>query len=490
MNQIVFLKPGIFWALLFIGIILLIHFLKRPSTVHLEFSTLRFFTSQALKSKKSRSINRILLLLARCLLVAVIVLIFTRPYRKNDPFSMINDQLTKVKIWIDQSPSMSYLDDNNRSTLQAAFEIVDSLKHSVTYPSNITVYNHKRRDFLPAADNNEFNLEVTHGASFCDAFAKANVENQIEKTVFIVISDFQDPLAQTIDSLLKIDSLRCNIICLPLIPPEPYNYFLNDARLNSGADHVVSCKVHSSGRALVNGVVSVSFGGLKTGSTEVNVDADRIFEVNVSGKTHQPTSSGTVQLLTKDPLLFDNYAFFTLNNQSSLRIMIVGDVKKNFVLSAALKNTGMNNTTILLREGNEITYDELDSADVIFVNELDNYSEPLEAYLKGHTDGNKLIVFCLGTDDNVFGYEISVLSKIFKNNISREFSNRPLFPVLPDTVSELWRGFQSKFCTDVSIYNYCRNIPGEPVLKLKNGSTLISRLKDPDGCVWIVAASS
>ena len=89
MNGIGFLEPLFLWGLLFTVAVVLIHLLKRPRTVRLDFSTLRFFDETTVASNRSRRLRRLLLLLVRLLLAILLVVLFARPFFKHDPLRII-----------------------------------------------------------------------------------------------------------------------------------------------------------------------------------------------------------------------------------------------------------------------------------------------------------------------------------------------------------------------------------------------------------------
>ena len=101
-----FVEPAFLWALSALIGVLLIHFLKRPRTIRLAFSTLRFFDESARNASRSSRLRRLLLLITRLLLVAVIVLIFARPFFSDDPLRCLRDPQYDLHVWIDPTPSM------------------------------------------------------------------------------------------------------------------------------------------------------------------------------------------------------------------------------------------------------------------------------------------------------------------------------------------------------------------------------------------------
>jgi hypothetical protein len=53
----------------------------------------------------------------------------------------------------------------------------------------------------------------------------------------------------------------------------------------------------------------------------------------------------------------------------------------------------------------------------------------------------------------------------------------------------VWRGFSQRRIRDCAVYRYLENIPGEPFLRLENGTPLATRHIDQWGNSWIVFAT-
>jgi len=90
-EHVVILPARIFVGLVFLAAPIIIHFFNRRRSVLLDFSTVRFFRITAVRASKIRRLKRLLLLCSRCLLIAVIVALFAKPYSKSNPFAALSD---------------------------------------------------------------------------------------------------------------------------------------------------------------------------------------------------------------------------------------------------------------------------------------------------------------------------------------------------------------------------------------------------------------
>ena len=112
MSGLSFFNPAFLWALVFLAVPIIIHFLRRKQTVKLDFSSIRFLKNTAVQASRMRWLKNILLLLNRLLLLVLIILLFAQPYNRQDPFRIISSSNTALYIWIDPTISMGYIRDD------------------------------------------------------------------------------------------------------------------------------------------------------------------------------------------------------------------------------------------------------------------------------------------------------------------------------------------------------------------------------------------
>ncbi len=86
---------------------LVLHLRRQPPTNITEFSSLLFLEPSAVVTTTKRRLERWWLLLLRCLCLALLALMFARPYLENDPAGGTASHGTATLILLDQSASMS-----------------------------------------------------------------------------------------------------------------------------------------------------------------------------------------------------------------------------------------------------------------------------------------------------------------------------------------------------------------------------------------------
>lgn len=484
MSNISFFNPQFLFALLFILAIILIHFLRRPRTVYLNFSTLRFFTQDAVFQKKTRKLRKILQMLVRCAIVVVIILLFARPFNPSEPMNRLHFPQTPIYVWIDPTLSMDYL-DGSKSIGELSCSIIDSLQKLI--PNNkLYLFDHDSKTFL---------LKV-QPTPFVSSYLPSDLEdalNEIQNIsidtdpLFIVLSDFQVPLKSVLEKRVSDLDKRITVVCVPVNPKKPWNYSIADAQIANYNDLTVSAFVKTQGKSIRNGELVAESGRMRIGRASVKLSENEKKKVHINGRLLSGNSAGKLILSSKDPLLFDNSAYFTMESSTPNRVIIVGDKTRckpiAFALSASSKGLW---GPVKVKESSEVTFDDLDSADLVIINELVSPVNALNAFLNDPAQNKKAIVFCCSVD-NIASAGVFLNNMLISavNYIVQEYKT-PLSPILPDTTSVIWQHFPSVRSEDVLVYKRGGGIEGEVLLRLSDGSPLLIKASDKKGRSWLI----
>ncbi|HAJ78810.1 MAG TPA: hypothetical protein DCO75_03485 [Fibrobacteres bacterium] len=492
MSTLSFFQPAYLWGLAALAAPFLIHFLNRKRNIKLDFSTMRFFRKAALRSSKKRRLRRILLLCTRMLLITVIVVIFTKPYDSMDAFSLFANPDGSVYCWIDNTKSMDYK-EGATSVCQKAFMLIDSINKHTPESSGKFLYSPKRHEFL---SRKSFSC---NDSSFTD-YAKPDIgamvrtfKLQSQKSnspaVLAVISDFQENICKAFDSAFTTDTVGFPVLGVTVAPVNPWNISIQKV--------YTSCKNRSSVVSLISCVgkdnadvaVSLFTGGIRSGHenpTLKNGIMDLSLPLPDSGKC-----SGYVKLDSQDPLSIDNTGYFVLNEKHSFRILILGDTLKSFPIAAAFRSIeGSPWRPVILKPEFKAGYDDIDSADIIILNEIRALTGPLQTLFSGKVFTDKAIIVSPAIDSGSVPVTTGLLRMLFKKeNISPASDVKPHYPVFYDTVSPLWKGFPRLTESNAAIYRYIRNLPGNRLLGFDNNNPMATNVVDSARRSWIIFAA-
>ena len=484
MSSISFFNPQFFFALAFIVLIVLIHFLKRPRTISLNFSTLRFFTQNAVIQRKTRNLRKLLQLLTRCAIAAVIIALFARPFNSSEPLNKLHYPQTPVYLWVDPTLSMDYT-DGPMSIGQLSHSIIDSLHKLIPNVSKLFIFDHESRNFVLKEKSTQF--ISSHSPSDLE-----NALEQIKNTNFevnpflIILSDFQVPLKSALEKGVSALDKRITVVCIPVTPDKPWNYSLSGAEIRTQNNITVSTFVKAQGKSLKKGELIAETGRMRIGRVQVQISENEGKPVEITSSFSSGNLMGKMSLKSQDPLIFDNQAYFVQQASGSRRVVIVGDKTRckpiTFALNASTKDYW---GPVILKDGTEITFDDLDSADLIILNELKSPSYALNAFLSDPATVRKPVIFACAVDKNEKN-AILVESLNSSNHHTVHEYKTPHSPVLPDTTSQLWQHFPKIRSEDVAIYRRCSGIEGEVLLRLTDGSPLLIKTSDKSGRSWLI----
>ena len=495
MNGVSLYRPEFLWGLAFCGAVLAIHLLRRPRVRTLDFSTLRFFSEQAVSATRMRRLRNLLLLLARLLAVAALVVLFAQPFDKKDNLNLLRDPHLTLFTWIDRTPSMEYA-EGGVSLLGRAERLVDSLRRGLPATVRHFYYDEERGEFLPLDNAKPPSFgRIRHGPPRLDQVLRAWNENRsrYSQPLLLLLSDYQKSTTDCLDSLLHTPQ-KSPLACVALTPRAPWNYSLRASAFRDALGAAkVSTTVETQGQRLDSATLGVAMQTFGAGGKKISLRADDSATVDIPVGSALKGSGGSVALAGKDPLLFDNKDFFTAQDRKALRVVVVGDRERNFPISAALSAGGENRwSPVILRGSDEVRFDELDSADAIVVSGISRSSRTLETFLSGRSSAKKIVLIALGADEEGIGANavlFSGMSRSAANPLKLVRLERPATLLLPDTISELWKGFRSLRTGEAAVYRYAEGLPGTALLRLDNGAPFCTKASDEQGRCWIFFAT-
>jgi hypothetical protein len=500
-----FYRPEFLWGLLFLAAVLLIHLLRRPNTQTIDFSTLRFFRESAVRASRMRRLRKILLLITRCAAAAMLAVLFAQPFNRHSRLeSLLHNPNLTLFVWADQTPSMGYATKNG-SLLSQACALTDSLRKMLPPTARCFWYDEGGTGFVPCDPSKPLAMRTRHGPCGLEKVLRAWKENSsgCSLPLLVLLSDCQKSASGSLDSLFK--NTNGPVVCVVLTPDAPWNCSLRNARFprfrEAGNAFGVSVTALTQGKKLDSGEIAVTMSGISAGRKRVSALADDTATVAIEVAGALNTVGGSVTLksgVNPDPLPFDNTVFFTSGSSSAQRVIIVGDRERNFPVFSAFSAFGENRwNPVILKNSDEVSFDELDTADVVVINGLGRLSRPLEAFFSSRSSGKKTVLYACDADDGEFGSSAAFMSRILLkiNPLRRQklmnyvTAGKPAAIVLPDTLSEIWRGFPSLHSTETAIYRYAEGLPGTPLLRLDNGTPLATLFQEDDNRSWIFVAT-
>lgn len=479
-------NPQFLFALFFIAVVLLIHFLQRTRVLNIDFSTLRFFNQKAALARKSRVLKKILQLITRCLIVTTVVLLFAAPVDKSDPLNELSKSQKSIYIWIDNTLSMEYI-DRQYCLGQLSINLVDTLLK--VFPAvKKYYYDHSKETFDQECKIDDF-ISSYKSSDLNRALDIIKNSDLTSDPVIILFSDFQVPLTKSLNEKLSEFKRKITVICVNVAPDTPWNYSINNTKTHNGS---IYATIKTQGKSLNNADLIAEKENMRFGKLTLQIPQNKDTVIQIQCKSKSDDVAGCLSMKITDPLLFDNSTFFYPENSNSKRIVIVGDTIECIPIALALKTASRHFwKKITIKDASRVTFDELDSANLIIVNKIMGQSGSLRAFLNDSTQIKKPVIFCYGAEEEECIWSETVLAEMLPftgKRLLKQFAT-PLSPVLPDTNSEIWQNFKQFLIDDISIYKMCIGIDGEVLLRLTDGSALMIGTEDVKGRKWLIVAT-
>jgi hypothetical protein len=489
-----FFRPEFLWGLLFAGAVLLIHLLRRPRARVLDFSTLRFFRRSAVTAARMRRLRNLLLLLARCMAVCALALLFAQPFSENDPLSVLRNPHLTLFSWIDPTPGMGY--KNGSETLyERGHALVDSIAGKMAPTARHFFYDEPSRDFLLREGNNAAGGVIRHGPCGLDKVIRAWSARSggYSLPCLLIASDFERLTTMAFDSLVERIPPGAMVMCLSLAPEKPWNYALCDAVvLDAGEGVTLRATVKANGKPIDSGMVTAMLGGLFSGGAAVSVAQNDTAEVLVKAANAAAAPGGSLFLDAPDPLPFDNTVWCTMGKRSGARVAVLGDDERVFPLSAAFSAASDKKWAPMTHQRTEeATYDMLDSSDVIAIPGFDAPVPALESLAANPLSAEKVVIMGLDTGEEAIAAATALLSRsgVSAGRLRPVRRDPPASLVLPDTISGLWQGFPRRATREAAVYRYVEGLPGTILVRFDNGAPAMTLVSGRSGMPFILAAT-
>jgi hypothetical protein len=424
----------------------------------------------------------------RILAITAIILLFARPYHKNNVLSAINNPNTPLYFWIDNTISMSYVTDSGTLN-DIALNCVRKAA-SIKNANTVYLFSNEAQEFIAAddsigtADRHYGEINFQHAIH---SFSEVSRENG--NAVLFVISDFQKHNAEYIDSIVNEtgSSLKNGIVLLSVTPQKPYNIAIHDVNVQNGT---VNGLLRQYGGRKDTLHVNCNMGDVDKGTVKVVTQSDSIVSFLI--ETGENTNvNGYLHIQESDPLLFDNTYFFTDRFRLKKKICVIGDTITNYTIRAAIHATN-NNTIVNLYPERAVTFDIIDSSDVIILNAIKYPCGALNAFIMSKGTQCKSIICCVDPSVNYNGYYRDILSKAFNDGALKlqTVNNRKANPVLNDTLTDIWNKFRSLKIDDVEIYSYVSGISGTVLLRYTTNAPFLLYKQDQEQRDWMIVTTS
>ncbi len=385
-----FLYPGILYALSLASLPLIIHLINLRRHRKVYFSSLRFLQNIQQQSKRSKKIYEWLLLLARTLLIATLVIAFAGPIieQKNSP------QKSNLHIVLDNTLSMEGNNKNGPIYEQAkskATEIIDLLDRNSSVNLHFLADGNSHNSISPEdAIDKVRETPMTHGLIKLNEVFKNITKNNPSANI-MVFSDFQSNIISP-DTIFQDTNLHVNLIP---INNRSGNISIDSAWFNTplqipGQPTILKVLISNHSGSIVNELpVKIKVNGqlLSAGTTSISPNSSTTYETSME---LNDTGLLRIEASIEDlPIDFDNSFYSGINVTPKTHVLETGQKPSKY-----LKAFFEDSSTFIHRfkPTNKLTISAIEQADAIIMQNVNEISPGIASAInEGVINGTNLI---------------------------------------------------------------------------------------------------
>ncbi|MDW7691243.1 BatA domain-containing protein [Flammeovirgaceae bacterium SG7u.111] len=388
-----FLFPNILYALSLVSIPIIIHFFNFQRAKKVYFTNVAFLQSVKSVTNSRNRIKNILVLLARILFIAMLVLAFARPFLPNKTAGADMPNSNYVSIYFDNSYSLQN-ELEGRRLFDVAVNHVDEISN--LFPNNALFqlldnsFENSSNYFMEKDRVQEKLLEKgfsNNGRQLANVLAKqkeAFASNGMEKGNHIFwISDFQRSSIGEL-SELAMDTLN-NFYIIPMLPDQNTNLFIDSVWLETPfvkakENSVLKVRVVNLGdEDVTEKGIKLSIDDKQVSSTTVDIAAGLSETVNMNFSVGEGGEKRCKLEVEDFPVIFDNEYFFVIKVAPEIRIVKVAATENSYVESVFANEPFFKLTSYGI---DALDYSALNTADLIILEGLREIDNALLASLQ------------------------------------------------------------------------------------------------------------
>jgi hypothetical protein len=384
-----FKQPEILYALLLLLIPIIIHLVRWKKYKQELFTNVDFLKDLEIKSRRSRKLKELLVLLTRLLAFASLIVAFAQPFFASKS-AKNNLNGAQTVIYADNSLSMSAPTQNTNLWQEVVQDLVKNIDENATYTffTNTQTYkniNGKRfKEILfntPfVAQNTHHNLQLKKGN-----FLFENARNKQQN--FVYISDFQNVDNQKIDTTLFDKNINYQFY-VKQVKDLP-NMSIDTIWLqNQDADnYVLQLKLSANSKELQS-PVSILQG--KKLLWRGYVDFKDSLQQQITVQLPFAKQIEAELSINDKGFQFDNKLFFSIHQPEKTNILLIGNKLPDFVK----KIYTADEFVLDFAKANNINYAKLEQYSLIILNEISQVeaisADALQKYVSNY--GNLMLI--------------------------------------------------------------------------------------------------
>ena len=475
-----FKHPEILYALFALLIPVLIHLFQLQRFVTTRFTNVKFLKQIEQQTRKSSRLKKYLVLAARLLAFAAIIIAFAQPYfAKNDVSRSWN-----TRIYLDNSLSMKAKGNQGELLKKAVQDLAENIPGKGTYNliTNDDVQTDLNKEQLIDALKNTTYTPVN--STLETVFLRINQWASKQKDLYqntLLISDFQN--------IKSIPDTGNQVISLvQLLPEKKFNISIDSVfTTDTSPDNFnLNIVLHNRGNKTVKTGITALDKDIILAKSTIDLAQNSLQTLPlIIPKTHRDI---VLKISDKDCYLFDNTYYLSFQKTAKIQVLLVTDQEHSFLD----KIYTPDEFHLIKKSPKQISFELLDRQQFIVLNTDLKITDVLLNKLKSFVEKGGSLVMIPTAKSSVNGlnnrYNSFALGKITDKITDSLLITQIHFshPILKNVFEKKIRNFQYP-----AVHTYFDGFfPNEkPILSFENNQSFISEVQVGKGKVYLVAAA-
>ncbi len=494
-----FLFPAFLFALAAIAIPIIIHLFhfRRFRTVY--FTNVRFLREVKDETSNRRKLRDLLVLLMRCLAVAMLVLAFAQPFLPRNTEGVKKGEQA-VSIYLDNSFSMNALSKDLsllEKAKQKAHEIIQAYANNDKFQILTNDFEGRHQRLVSKEEAISFIDEVKTTPSVQELSKvltrqqqALNSSNAPNKTVFI-LSDFQKNVTDIPN--FKDTTLEVNLV--PLMAVQEKNIAIDSAWFESplqmmGQTNPLIVRVTNyTNENAENVKLSLKLDGQDKPVGLLKIKAHSSIEDTVNITILRTGWHEADLAITDFPVQFDDHLFFTFNVPPQINVLVISDGGGNRFLESAM--AGVRSFKVSNQSSGNVQYSQFPQYQMVVLSNLVSISSGLAAELSQYVkNGGNVVTFPAPSVD------LTSYTNFFNTtqaNVLNGFENTPREVAMVNLDEFIFKDVFTNSNVNMKLPsttgNYrLTNRNGENILTYRDGSSFVTKNRIGQGNIYICAA--
>ena len=408
-----FKYSGLLWGLFLLLIPIFIHFFQLRKFKKTSFTNVKILQEVIVKSRKSNTIEKWMLLIVRMGLFSALIIAFAQPFFAKK--TALKEK--ELVFYLDNSFSMQ-AKTNNGTLLNTA---VQKLLKAVPKNQSFSLFTNDRtyknivlkdiqNDLLALAYSPK---QLQLNKVYLKARALFGEEEYTVKNL-VLISDFQKRSApKTLDSS---DTMQTHYV--QLLPDYTENISIDSVYISSvSPDNKEITAIISGNKNIKNVPVSLFNDKKLIAKTSANFKTNKKTRV-VFSIQNNTVINGEIRILDT-ALTYDNQLFFNINKKEKTSVLVIDEATSNY-LKRIFSEDEFKISSYLLKN---LNYNILDKQHLIILNELNTIPLSLSTALLSFTKNGGSLVVIPSSKINLESYNI-LLKNYFSSTFTEHIEQR------------------------------------------------------------------